>query len=207
MHVSDILPTVVALAGVQINASAELDGIDQWNVMSDDAAAVRDEIIEHDNYIGYGFYIKFPYKLVDGRHGSSDWLSKEYENNEIDPAAYPALVLNSTVSKVLQSIQRQTEYLTAEEIIALRNEATITCSNSNVKTPCDRRSLCLFNIYEDPCEENDLSKSSETLMQSLTARFNNHKKKTVPSRRKGSDPACDPANFDNHWHFWQNDTL
>lgn len=207
MHVADLLPTVGRIAGIQFNSSAELDGIDQWDVMSLDVHAVREEIVEFDDVFGYGFYMLYPYKLVQtGRVGYSDCLSNLYESNDIDPSFYPTLVLNSTASKVIQSIQKKESHLTAREINALREKATISCSNNPLKRTCNTKSLCLFNIFEDQCEENDLSETSEALMQTLLAKFNNQKKKAVGSRRKHSDPACDPINFNNHWHWWQPDT-
>lgn len=204
MHVSDILPTVMRLVGLQIN-STDLDGIDQWDVINSNVPAVRKEIVEYDDVDRRGSYIYYPYKLVEGSTGYSDWLSKEYERNDLDPSFYPTLVLNSTVSQLIQSIQRKENFLTAEKIIALRNAATIICSSNPDKKPCNTKSMCLFNIMEDPCEKNNLSGSSDALMQSLVAKFNRQKKKVVKSRRKYSDPACDPINFDNHWNWWQAD--
>lgn len=202
MHVSDILPTMGRLAGFQLNPSNELNGIDQWDVINSDTSSVRTEVVDFDDVFGYGFYMLFPYKLVDGRVGYSDWLSNEYLGNIFDPNYYPSLVLNSTVSKVLQSIQNKEDYLTAEEIVSLRDASKIICSTRE-SNPCDTNSLCLFDIQSDQCEENDLSQSRADLMHSLTMKFNRRKMESVQSRRRSSDHDCDPINFHNHWHWWQ----
>lgn len=165
IHVCDVLPTVLRLAGVTLNSTAQLDGIDQWDVISDNVKQVRDEIVEFDNIYGFGFFMLYPFKLVDGRVGYSDFLSKEYENNDIDESDYPALVLNSTASKAIQSLQKKENYLTATEIIALREKAMVVCSNNPVKKTCEAGSLCLFNIFEDPCEENDLKDTNKVRLR------------------------------------------
>lgn len=209
MHVADLLPTVGKLAGIKFDPHNKLDGIDQWGVIKYGGTAARNEIVNFDNIQGFGSYIYNKYKLVNGTisNGIYDgWLASKSNDGNNDSISYAINVLNSTASRSIYSIQKKNR-LTIDKILDLRASATIRCSNALKKNPCDpRKAPCIFEIFEDPCEENNLASSRSATLKRMLSRFNDKVKTAVPSGRKPADPACDPINFDLNWQWWQEDS-
>lgn len=206
MHNSDLFVTLTKLAGVNLH-SLKLDGVDQWKVINYGGPQERFEVVNIDDVFGYGSYIILNYKLVNGSSSKGvydGWLAstnrKGYNNSN-----YAESVLNSATSQAIMTVQK--EKLTANQIIDLRQQATVSCTNDVTKTPCDvQNAPCLFDIFDDPCEENNLAKSKPWLVKALKARYAVIKSTVVPTRRRPADPACDPANFNNTWTWWQPDS-
>jgi arylsulfatase B len=207
MHNSDLFPTLLKLAGVKLDQKLKLDGVDQWNVINYGGYPARSEIVNIDDVLGFGSYIYNTYKLVNGTilNGIYDgWLGSK-SNDGDDSLNYALKVLNSTVSRALLSIPKHFK-LSIERIFELRFSASVQCSNSVEKNPCDPRIRpCVFNIIADPCEENNLAETRPGLLNSMLNRYNAYRKQ-VPSRRKSPDPACDPINFNKTWNWWQSDS-
>lgn len=204
IHVADLLPTVAAINGVPI--TKPIDGVNQWNVIRYGDDAVRDEIINIDNVLGFSSYINNPYKLVNGStfNGSFDgWLSAKTIEQNGNPYDYAISVLESDVSRAIFSLSNRRVF-DADEIIKMRARATVSCGNGPKKS-CDLKlGPCLFDIYKDPCEENNLAASKKSTVQSMLARLNSIS--IVPSRRQKPDPAANPANFNGQWQWWQPDS-
>jgi arylsulfatase B len=208
MHVSDWLPTLGRLAGFRFDSGVKLDGVDQWGMINNGGPSQKNEIVNIDDVFGFGSYIHYTMKYVNGtvNDGAYDgWLASKNNNGDIDPLQYALNVLNSTVSRAIYSVQKKN--LCVDKILELRKVATISCSNSVTKNPCDlKKGPCLFDIFEDPCEENNLASTRPVIKNLLEKRYNEKKRLIVPTRRRPADPACDPKNFNFNWNWWQNDS-
>ena len=208
-HVSDWLPTLARLGGFKIDSRRKLDGKDQWRMINYGGISSRQEVINVDDVMGYGSLIYFSMKFVNGssEDGIYDgWLSSTNDNGYIDPIRYANNILNSTVSRAIFSIQKNN--LSVDKILNLRKSAGVKCTNGINKNPCDlQKGPCLFNIYEDPCEENNLADTMPFVKASMQRRYNERMRSVVPTRRKPSDPACDPINFALNWNWWQAESL
>lgn len=210
MHVSDLFPTLLRVAELKLDTNKlKLDGVDQWEVINNGGDQARKELVDIDDVAGFGAYISFPYKLVNGSSfdGEYDgWLSSKNNDGDNDPMTYASLVMNSSTSRAIRAT-RQTSRLTAEKIFKLRQKATVNCCNEVTKKPCDlMKAPCLFNLHDDPCEENNLAEEKPEILTLLLKKYNDVKKIVVPTRRQPPDPACDPKYFDNNWQWWQEDS-
>ena len=209
MHVSDLFPTLLGVAGLKLDTNKlNLDGVDQWEVINKGGDQVRKELVDIDDVAEFGAYILFPYKLVNGSalNGEYDgWLSSKNNNGDSDPMSYASLVMNSLTSRAIRDTQ-QTTRLTVDNIFKLRQKATVNCCNEITKTNCDlTKAPCLFNLHDDPCEENNLAEEKPEILTLLLKKYNEVKKIVIPTRRQPSDPACDPKYFNNNWQWWQED--
>lgn len=204
MHVTDLLPTLGRLAGIKFDVS--IDGVDQWDVIKHGGRAVREEVVDFDDVLGYGSLIQYPFKLVNGTlsNGIYDgWLSSRSKQRPSDPISYAINVLNSTASRAISSLRGRSA-LNIDRILSLRADATVNCSNLTERNYCDLRDgPCVFDLHMDPCEENNLARENPLLLNALLTRFNEKLKQAVPSRRRSSDPACDPINFGLNWQWWR----
>lgn len=210
MHVTDLLPTLGHLTGVRFDNRNRLDGIDQWNVINYDWRSARQEVVSIDDVAGCGALISGNYKFVNGSSTAGKYdgfLSAKSFDGDNDSINYAINVLNSTASRAILSIQTRNR-LNLDKIFYLRNAATVRCSNNVEKTPCDLlKGACLFDIWEDPCEENNLANSRRLAFNNMKSRYFDKVKSFVPSGRpKQPDPACDPVNFNGNWHWWQQDS-
>lgn len=208
MHVSDWLPTLGKLAGVKFNRE-KLDGVDQWGVINGGGFPARNEIVNIDNVLNFGSFIYGPYKLVNGSlaGGTFDgWLSSTNKSYNNDPIDYALNVLTSEASRAILSIQKKNR-LSIDKILQIRSLATARCTNGVEKNGCDlSKGPCVFDIYNDPCEENNLAGKRPMILRSLLQRYNERVHQAVPSRRQPTDPASDPVHFDLNWQWWQEDS-
>lgn len=210
MHVTDLFPTLLKLAGLKLSNRLNLDGVDQWRVINNGGSEARKEVVNIDNVLGFGMYNLRSYKLVNGSssNGSFDgWLvSKNEEDGDNDPMSYAINVLNSTTSRAIISTQKK-HRLTVEKILELRQQAKVNCGNGVKKNLCDlTKAPCLFNIKDDPCEENNLATEKRVVYNFMLKRYKEVERSAVPSRRRPSDPASDPKFFDYNWQWWQADS-
>lgn len=178
-------------------------------MINNGAIGIRNEVVNLDNVLGFGSYIYYTYKLVNGSLGDGSfdgWLASKNNNGYIDPVNYAINVLQSPVSQSIMSIQKKNR-LCVDKILELRAAATVSCSNGVGKNSCDiKKGPCVFDIFDDPCEENNLANSRPLLRQSLLTRYGVQVRSAIPSGRKKSDPASDPVNFNRNWQWWQADS-
>lgn len=209
VHTSDLLPTLGTAAGIDVERDG-LDGINQWPTISFGLPSARFEIVNNiDTMVGFSSYTFGSYKIVDGTssNGMYDgWLGDPGRNAvHTSSFTYATNVLQSTASRAIRSIQRKKHHLTVKKIILLRKEATVKCFKTK-KNHCDLLSgPCLFNIIKDPCEQNDIAELQPLKMKFMEHQLEEWTFKAVRSRRKPADPACNPANFNGTWNFWQPD--
>lgn len=141
----------------------------------------RNEIMTVDDVTGYGSLILNEFKFVNG--SSSDgladgWLGSN-NNSDIQGEKYIEGVLNSKVGKTLH-LKLRTVYIQKN-----REKANVKCLG--VHNECDLvNAPCLFDILNDPCEENNLADSLQSQMELMTREFNERLKRVVPARSKKS---------------------
>lgn len=202
---TDLLPTLASAAGIKIPAKKKLDGIDQWDSLMYGSISSRMDILHNiENIKGYSSYTNRGWKIVNGTSFEAQydsWLGAAPTKTTIEPETYAASVISSKAGKVLASVSIQ-------EISDLRSKATVTCNlqHNSKQTECKpMESPCLFNIIEDPCELNNLAKVYPRKLKELKEILNDLTLKVVPTRRKQTDPRCDPANFNMTWSWWMPD--
>jgi hypothetical protein len=62
---------------------------------------------------------------------------------------------------------------------------------------------CLFNIYKDPCEENNVSGMNADIATELYNILVRHRRSLVPQLNKPLDvDGADPTKFNNTWSSW-----
>ncbi|CAO1393268.1 unnamed protein product [Diamesa hyperborea] len=210
IHLTDMLLSLTSAAGIQINSTG-LDGINQWPTISERKTSQRDEFVYNiDSIFQFGAVMFNGFKIVNGSlaNGEFDkWLGESGNVSDLNFHEYTELVLESVASKSIRSIQHKSQHLTVEVIKNLMELATVTCNNNLNNHPCDlRNGPCLFNIIDDPCEQNNLAQSNPSQMTIMLNKFNEWTSKVVPSRRKPLDPASNPTNFNGTWNWWQPDS-
>lgn len=146
------------------------------------SVSLRNEVITIDDVFGYSSFIFNGIKYVNGSssNGQADtWLGSN-NNSDINASGYVDEVFNSKAAKALRNFH---ETLTSASIKELRSNLKVECAG--IKHECNLlEAPCLFDIQNDPCEENNLAAANPVMMEEMTKTFNERLKTLVPARRK-----------------------
>jgi len=140
-----------------------------------------------------------------GKHGSLDGYYGERCYSPSYPECNILAVMSSPAWKFIASATRPA---TADEVREVHRTATVRCNKgtSRRQTNCNpavTNMACLFNIYTDPCEENDLSATNADIAMKMYNVLLRHRQFLIPQLNKPWDIAgADPAKFNDTWTCW-----
>lgn len=173
MHVTDWYPTLVRLAGGNLNGTKPLDGFDQWDAISRGEASPRNEILHNID-------VMFPSR--------GDCLYSDTFNNTIRAA------IRVGDWKLITGDPNNGSWVPPPE---LANSFMPDPSESSSKN------LWLFNIAKDPTERNDLSSVYPNIVVQLLDRLLYYNQTAVPPRFPKYDPRSDPSLHGGAWGPWE----
>lgn len=211
IHVSDLLATLTSAAGIKINNTG-LDGFNQWPTINAGIITSRSEVLYNiDPIFGFSALGYRGMKIVNGSLANGiydDWLGDSgYNGTSEDPDSYAKTVLDSLAGSAIKSFRRNNQQLTVSDVTRLRKSATVKCDYTTPRILCNLKDEpCLFDIINDPCEQNNLADVLPLKMLFMKKRLDKWITKIVPTRRKPADPACNPINFNGNWNWWQPDS-
>lgn len=199
-YIADWLPTLKTIANANFKINTKIDGIDQTYMLNNNKE-MRNELVTVDDGFGYGSYIYKGLKLVNGSSSAGkfdNWLGSNNNTNAVDNKTYMQNLLESLVAKSIKST------IKSKNVDKMRSAAKITCTKEKTKECCDLlKGPCLFNLLDDPCEENNIANKNKILFSYMLLKYKKSLDNIVPNRRKPSDQQCDPANFNYTWNPWQ----
>ncbi|XP_075056448.1 arylsulfatase J [Mixophyes fleayi] len=180
IHITDWFPTLVTLAGGQLDEDMKLDGYDIWETVSEGKRSPRMDILHNIDPMytkarngswaaGFGIWntaiqsaIRVNHwKLLTGNPGYGDW---------VPPQSFSNIGLNRW-------------------------------HNERVSI-ADGKSLWLFNITADPYERVDLSEMYPDVVKQLLRRLAQFNKSAVPVRYPPKDPRSNPKLNGGVWGPW-----
>lgn len=207
IHMSDWLPTFSGLAGFRIPIIRNVDGIDMWRALSEELPSRRVDVVHNvDPIVPYSSYLHGQWKYVNGTVNPQldTWMGNIAENENPDASNYLRIVRNTTTWSILS--RRRERTITESEMAALRRSATVQCkaiSDAAGLTPCDPlKAPCLFNIREDPCEQDNLADTYPLIRVLLQQKLQIAKLKVKYPLNVPPDPKCDPALNCYQWTYW-----
>lgn len=85
----------------------------------------------------------------------------------------------------------------------LRQDSKVTCDHNFAQVPyCTADSPCLFNITDDPCEQNNIANLYPKSIYLIEKLIETYKRTGVPDTPLFNDPASNPEFFNNTWSIW-----
>ncbi|KZC10054.1 Arylsulfatase B [Dufourea novaeangliae] len=210
VHITDWLPTLYSAAGGDLNDLGEIDGIDQWRVLSEGVGRGREKLLLNidEMYKTEGaIYSRF--KLLrgsidngyyDGYYGDS--------GRTIEVPPYSDLVLKSSVSQGI-TYHLGGPVTQPSTMLQLRREATVQCRpnttyfNRHVFTTCNVTE-CLFDIVNDPCETKNIAESYRRIARDLDLYLERYGHILVRQIKVPVDWLADPRRRNNTWEPWMN---
>ncbi|KAF7285905.1 arylsulfatase B-like isoform X2 [Rhynchophorus ferrugineus] len=208
MHLTDIYTTFICLAGGSVDY--DVDGIDQWPTISYDFPTPRHEVLLNiDELEGYSAIISKGgrYKFLNGSYqaGIYDGAYGETGRNGTVPPYNIQGIIRSPVNEAIKSLSKQ-QPLTPSRIIQIRQQLDISHCNGKTRTrdsPCLRE--CLFDLWEDPCETENLNTTLPYVVKLLKQRLNSYINELVPERMYPVDLSSNPRFYNNTWCTWLDD--
>ncbi|XP_016893937.1 arylsulfatase B-like [Cynoglossus semilaevis] len=187
IHISDWLPTFVALAGGSTNTSKPLDGFNVWPTISKGHPSPRLELLHN---IDPAFNTPKTRELRPIASGDA-WSWSPF---------------NVSIRAAIQ---------TAEWKLLTGDPGCHDCDHwfprpgdntpdSSQPTENPQKPVQLFNIKDDPEERNDLSDEFPEVLNHLLSRLNEYQKTAVPVVFSPVDPSCDP-DAKGLWGPWAKD--
>lgn len=162
--------------------------------------------------LGFGSRIAYNFKFVNGSSSAGQFdgfLATKSTNGDNNPSDYVRKVLDSLTTQGIEAVLPRNQRLTSEKIFEVRRKSVVQCQNSVVKTACDlTKAPCLFDLSNDPCEENNLAGNAaySFIYQLMKKNYDEIVRNVVPSRRRPAERAADPSNFNGVWNWWQQDS-
>ena len=195
MSIQDWLPTILTAAGwTAEDLPEEVDGLDMWESLSEPESfqsSPRRVLLHNlDEVRGISSVRVENWKLVQGTtyQGAWDgWYGPSTGHHE-DPPAH--LLRDSLAARALEAAGLSLP--SQEDMRELRAQAIVTCNETEVNSCYPEREACLFNIQEDPCEQNNLAATYPGLVDKLKEAVNVFKSTAVPPRNRPEDPRADP---------------
>ncbi|KAI8116554.1 Arylsulfatase B [Lucilia cuprina] len=211
IYVGDFLPTLAAAAKIPLETwQLQLDGLNHWPdlVASKTNTLITTnsdrEIVHMLNEIYHvKSFMKGQYKYIKGttKEGQYDHVLLERNPNVTDPreANYVDVIQNSLVSLAVAKFDESP--LSASKIESLRTQAQVECGQQLHTTCNPLQEECLFNIWQDPCEQNNLARNPEyqDKLNEMKQRLEELRQLAITPRVGGSQIDNDPSRHDCTW--------
>ncbi|CRL00636.1 CLUMA_CG013896, isoform A [Clunio marinus] len=198
IHISDWLPTLYHAAGGDASILRDIDGINMWDVLSENLQSPRSEILHNiDNIWGSSAITIDKWKLVVGTNYNGQWDGWYGPEGDRNVSSYFINdLLTCKTARALKSIQMLP---TTHKVLKLRNEATVTCSQKDVNTCNPLTKPCLFDILNDPCESSNLADKFPNIVKTLTERLLDFNASSIAPGNLPIDERGNPIFFDHTW--------
>jgi hypothetical protein len=208
IHLVDLLPTFSTLANAGFKINKTIDGVDQSEILRKPFTVDKqDELRNTVHVIGEGnFYysavIKDDFKYVNGsgsKNGQFDsWLGSN-NNTNVNADKYEENLKKSETWKAIGS------NVGKNKIQIFKENSKVTCKYDKEVGKCDLlKAPCLFNIIEDPCEQNNLAidPAYANKLKEMKDYHDQVAALTVKSRRVAPNPVANPVNWGGVWTWY-----
>ncbi|KAK3749068.1 hypothetical protein RRG08_034043 [Elysia crispata] len=176
MHVSDWFPTISAMAGIRLNSSLGLDGVNQWPMIRDGKPSARTEILHNID-------------ILTPLQGSR--VYKDKFDTRIKAAIrvgdYKLITGDPGTGKLHPKIMEAKGYKKPPYWQPFNKKA---------------KNLWLFNVVDDPSETNDLSARMPDKVREMLDRLAFYNATALTPWYPDSDPNCDPDLHGGSWEPW-----
>ncbi|XP_072941442.1 arylsulfatase I isoform X2 [Epargyreus clarus] len=202
VHIVDWLPTLLSAAGFNLGTLHDLDGIDQWEALSEDLKSNRTTLVHNiDDIFGSASITMDEWKVHKGTNynGAWDfWYGPSGRDAAYDAAA-PGRARAGRAARALG-------LMPADDTVAqLREAATVQCGNHEPAACRPLLAPCLYNIEDDPCETRNLADKEPEVLRRMLDELERINRTVVPPSNKELDPRGDPkywgrvyTNFGNY---------
>ncbi|KAF2898700.1 hypothetical protein ILUMI_07475 [Ignelater luminosus] len=204
IHVSDLMPTLYAAAGGDVEDLGKVDGVNHWPVLTETETSKRstlliniDEVYNSSAIIGKNGR----YKLVNG---STTYLETdegfygEDGLNDGNPVYNISAILNSPVNQAIRG------NLILRKIKKIRKKTVLGNCRKHLSKyqSCRYNDFCLFDLVRDPCETTNIAKKFPLIVKKLERKLIKYWNNMQPQKDIFIDPRANPSSYNNTWYTW-----
>lgn len=211
IHLTDFFPTFNSLLNAGFKIEKSIDGIDQSEILKKPFTVDRkDQLRNTIEVIGAGrwsysavFRDEFKYVKDSNWGGVWDLWYGTNDNVDVNADKYFDNLRKSKTWKAIKST------VSESQIEDFKNAAKVSCAHDSEVNKCYLlEKPCLFNIFDDPCEQNNLAENPKfaNKLQEMKDFYNKVVAGIVPARRVAAEPRSNPVNWDGTW-TWYMDLL
>ncbi|XP_031833937.1 arylsulfatase B isoform X2 [Nomia melanderi] len=209
IHITDWLPTLYAAAGGDLKDLGVIDGVNQWQVLSEGRGTGReilllniDEVFKTEGAI----YSRF--KLLRGSIQNGNYDGYYGDSGRMrDVVPYSEQVMNSAVSQGITYhlggpvTQPSTLLQLREDAATLYCRPNMTYIRRHGFTTCNVTE-CLFDIINDPCETRNIAAGYPRIARDLDLYLERYGRILVRQTKLPVDTLADPRRRNNTWEPW-----
>ncbi|XP_076290004.1 arylsulfatase B isoform X2 [Lasioglossum baleicum] len=211
VHMTDWLPTLYSAAGGNLQDLGEIDGMDQWQIISEGYGRGRDTLLLNiDEVFKTEGAIYSRFKLLrgslengyyDGYYGDSGRM--------VEVLPYSDLVMRSSISEVITHhlggpvTQPSTMAQLRQDAMTFNCRPNITYYRRYSYTTCNVTE-CLFDIVNDPCETKNIVEAYPRITRDLDLYLEKYGRILVRQTKVPIDGLADPRRRNNTWEPWMN---
>ncbi|XP_067209079.1 arylsulfatase B-like isoform X2 [Linepithema humile] len=199
IHITDWLPTLLTAAGGDPSNLTSIDGMDLWNALSEDTESPRTNVLHNiDDIYGVSAITVGDWKLIQGSTYNGIW-DGWYGPSGREWVYDVSGVISSAAGRAVASVGLG---VTAEVVRMLRENAQIKCPPRNDSLPMCKplQEPCLFNVFQDPCEDNNLVKQFPTIVKKLQDELKKFNSTAILPGNLPWDSKANPNLWDHTWN-------
>lgn len=196
-HITDWLPTLLTIAGGN-SSNLRIDGMDLWQALNEDTASPRRTVLHNiDDINGISSITIGNWKLIQGTTYNGQW------DGWYGPSGREWLYdVNGVIGSLAgRAVAEAGLPLFADTIRRLQEDAMIKCPPRNDSLPLCRplKQPCLFNVFQDPCEDNNLFTEFPAVVKILEDALSKWNETAVSPGNLPWEPRADPVFWEHTW--------
>ncbi|XP_076836368.1 arylsulfatase B [Brachyhypopomus gauderio] len=195
IHISDWLPTLVALAGGSTNGTKQLDGFNVWNAISKGTASPRVELLHNIDPL-YDDIAPCTAENV----GSEEELLTSLRRVSLGPHQDSRPHFNISIHAAIR--YGNFKLLTGYPGCPLWFPPPGVAQVGPTPTPVPLKQVMLFDISRDPEERHEISAQHPDVVNLLLKRLQHYQQEALPINFPPDDPGCDPEPL-GAWGPWE----
>lgn len=95
-----------------------------------------------------------------------------------------------------------TDALNATVILKNRHELDNNYCSESEKTSILCTGFCLFDLYNDPCENQDLAREKPEIVEIMIKKLERYWNEMIPQQTAAIDLNSNPVYYNNTWYTW-----
>ncbi|XP_016920207.1 arylsulfatase B [Apis cerana] len=197
IHISDWLPTLLTAAGGD-PSNLTIDGMDMWHALSEDTESPRKMVLHNiDDIFGIAGITYGDWKFIQGSTYNGQW-DGWYGPSGREWVYDVGGVIGSVAGRAVASVGLS---LSADNIRKLREDAMIKCPPRNDNLPLCKplEAPCLFNVRQDPCEDNNVIEKYPSVVSDLKERLRALNASAILPGNLPWDKRANPDYWDHTW--------
>ncbi|XP_065220980.1 arylsulfatase B-like [Planococcus citri] len=208
-HISDWLPTFVSAAGGDPSTIENIDGINQWDILTGNLIKTerKEVLVNVDFEKNSSAIILDNWKLIKRNATFRPSFADMYAGVS-GRAETPTYDVNAVLTSPTNLLIGQNDSTTGNRFLQIRDEAKIDSKcRERISSQPESNVIkclgnCLYDLEKDPCELTNVAEQNPTKVKEMESRIAYFESITEPQQSRVNDPKADPSLWGGYWTPW-----